>query len=728
MGFVTAFALETTITLAGILWAMSMCCHCWRCCFKCCHTSQVKLSPYDPPMPLTPSSKRMRWMYAFLALVGVCASIAVADGAAKAADGVDRGFAGAIDSLTGLENFVCTSTVELADLKGCGNVAARQKTCLDKSLVGFLSKIQNTTHGVLSTAGEFVEDVSGDIVSGLRSASNGTIAIGESIDSMVGVVDTISNDSKALNLDMAELNAYFEAMAAQAGQASSNIDPNSIPDVSENLQAVKSAAQSIKAASETSQESATAAEEAIDTQIKQQANDGIQSANSSVSQLVCDFSDQMLDVGGVDTAAGKQNLREMRDQVGQYKTAGMAAYGGLVFLVSVLPFLCGMRGISKARLGPNRLGGCCIWLTIFYVILFAGIAHFMYEVLGDTCPNLELIVETNAPASFKLGDTNITDLGGKLTAILDCQQGQNFVGLLGADQVFNTTDKVEAIFTSVDAAIVGISNSTGQLDDAIVQAESAKDGFSKSVTGGSGVAFDAPALVTQINDTKTKCNGTDDTSRTYLWTYNRSQVENCRAVCTRMVGTVGSIDTNITSLDALQANAGAATDDTIRGFRAAASSISAISPGLTGIKSKVSGLVSLVADGPSHTGCAFFGNAYRTVVKTALCDNLRLAFGQLYFAGAVVYAVMFLGWFLLWPWREESIINNMQSVVIGGQYGQDGAVEDFTQPAYPGSKYNASGVEINKQPDQNNPLVEMSSMSGQTVKTQSPYATNDSSI
>ena len=30
MGFVTAFALETTITLAGILWAMSLCCHCWR--------------------------------------------------------------------------------------------------------------------------------------------------------------------------------------------------------------------------------------------------------------------------------------------------------------------------------------------------------------------------------------------------------------------------------------------------------------------------------------------------------------------------------------------------------------------------------------------------------------------------------------------------------------------------------------------------------------------------
>jgi hypothetical protein len=189
-----------------------------------------------------------------------------------------------------------------------------------------------------------------------------------------------------------------------------------------------------------------------------------------------------------------------------------------------------MRGISKARLGPNRLGGCCIWLTVSYVIIFTGIAHFMYEALGDACPNLELIVEANAPASFELGDTNITNLGGKLTSALDCQQGQTFVGLLGADQVFNTSGKVEAIFTSVDAAIVGISNSTGQLDDAIVQAESAKEGFSKSVTGGSGVAFDAPALVAQITDAKTKCNGTDDTSSTYLWTYNRSQVENCRAV------------------------------------------------------------------------------------------------------------------------------------------------------------------------------------------------------
>lgn len=378
------------------------------------------------------------------------------------------------------------------------------------SLVAYMT---DTSCKVNSTVDSVIAYIDGlqDIVDGLQNATNAAGNVVSALESFADTVDDINTTcTTKINDNITATNAAFSTTVVSTccGSVPQNIETiDSVESFvnQEDVQELNDAIVDAEAARDDLQNATDESRTTIEDELRGETLTELEDAKIATYEVTQNGSSIMLDVVDVVEEVRETILEYQTDYYDEYEQYAIIAFCCL-YGVSFVFLLISMCGYTFRKTWIVQCGGCCIFLTLFYLCIILGLSIVFWILIGDTCDNfftgnaksnnLGLFQVNLNGQNVSFGENITLVLGDSIVDVLQCQGGcndiasascdalpsmnatntgcdetNNLIDMFKLDEQLNFTDDVQpAIDEMLNAS--SAFNYTGELQSAIQELQS----------------------------------------------------------------------------------------------------------------------------------------------------------------------------------------------------------------------------------------------------------------
>lgn len=391
--------------------------------------------------------------------------------------------------------------------------------CTDSSsLVAFATDLSCKLNATVDSVMAYIDGLQ-DIVDGLQNATNASGHVVSAMrDLKTTVLDVNVSCTDDVDVNISTLNARYvtnkvtSTCCGDVPNLNDPLEPAESYVTEEDVQTIDDAVVDAETAQEDLQNATDEASVSIEDDLRNETMSSLTEAKETTWDTLSNASDTMLDV--------VEQVDEVRDKILEYQSEYYDEYEQhaiiafcLLYGLSFIFLLLAMCGYSIRKTWIVQCGGCCIFLTVFYLCVVLGMSVAAWTFLGDTCDafftgnaksnDLGLFQVNLNDETIDVGNETTLILGDTIVEVLRCNGGcvdvagssscdslpllnetntgcdatNNLIDMLALNQELNFTDKVQE---SIDEMI----NASKELNYT-VELQSAVDELNSSVVNSS---------------------------------------------------------------------------------------------------------------------------------------------------------------------------------------------------------------------------------------------------